>query len=183
MIGSTSGRRLVRVTLVRGLRHRSLGPIRRTFNCHSLVSTFNLARRRITAHVNGSHATIAGTLHLLGLGSGRLRTLHGNLVATNRTEALVAIRSGRLHRGVLATTRGNTSIHRLREVSRLTGGSRGAIGGARGGGLCDRIRLSLGDRLRQGIGVAPANGNGNALAIRFCDSRRLRTFTGTLYRG
>lgn len=95
VIGSCSSTGVVRVTLVRGVRHRSLGPVRRTRNLHHLVRRFGLARRRATRGMNHDHDTIAGVLHLLGLPRRMRGRVVGNILAVNRTGRLLKLPGAR----------------------------------------------------------------------------------------
>lgn len=172
-------------TLVRGLRHRSLGTMRRTRNVGALVSAFNFARRRTTRGLKGSHATIAGSLELLGLPSDINSLLGSNGVSVNRTETLLTIRSRtRVGDVTSAVIGGNVSIHRARQ---LTGGTKGnnATTMGEGGGhsaFCSRIRLTLTKILTHEIGMCGNGNSNNDVRVRFFNgsslgglTRRLRT--------
>lgn len=168
VIHSLGRRRVVRVTILRGLRERSLAPLRRTRTCGALVRGLGLARTRISRHLKGSHPCVTGCLHLLDLPGTIGSFLRGNDLSVKRTEALLSMGSGG---GLITLTRGaigrNLAIHRLRDVIGRVGNrgsGRGGIEGPTGLSPClGRDRRLLHRGFDAGITVGDdrgANGNG-----------------------
>lgn len=95
---SSSG--MFRLTLVRGLRESSLSPVRRTGNCGRLLADQDLARRRLTGVLSGSHSTVTGALELVSLPMRIRRVVRRKLLATNRTHTVLTIPSRRKEVGL-----------------------------------------------------------------------------------
>lgn len=186
MVGGLAGRRVVRVSLVRGVRERSLGPVRRTLTCGHLLRRFGLGRSSITREMSGDEATIAGSVHLLGLGRGMRRVIVSRVLAANRTETLLKVRS-----------RGRRCIMTRRVFSRGLDieSARGLIGSLRGGGggagsrgpigprvrtVCGSLRRGLGGGVKAGILVGEGGRGSKGVRVRCCSRSRLSEVMGVL---
>lgn len=182
-VHATSSRGIVRVTLVRGVRHRSLGSLRVTLTCRRLVRRCRLARRHLDRHVNGGQAAVTGCLHLLGLPTPVRMTLGGGRVSVKRTHTLLALRSpgGRVHVFGRAITR-KCSIHGIRRVmgtltgNRDVGDKKGAVstGNARLSRRCSVLRGRLYGFFKAGMRLSYAGGKGKGVDVPFGDSTSLR---------
>ncbi len=113
------------LTLIRGLRQRSVGYFRITSNVGQLVASYRLARYRITAQLNCSRSTITGGLHLLHLTPRRQRVLLTTNLARHRTHTLLQLSATTTHQLTLThVTRKGLAITRDRHLIRsvLTNG-------------------------------------------------------------
>lgn len=163
---------VVRITVLRGLRQRSLAPLRRTRNCRALVGGLGLARISITRQLNGDHPCVTGRLHLLGLPRSIGKVLRRKLVSVKRTHALLNLGSRSLvDRLTGQTTRRNVAIQRLRLLIRRLGGPNSITGGGGGGGgragpMCvGRDRRHLVSGFKASMRVSDGN-RGNGVRVR-----------------
>lgn len=188
-VHATSSRGIVRVTLVRGVRHRSLGSMRVTLTCRRLLRRCKLARRHLDRHINGGHAAVTGCLHLLGLPTPIRVKLRGGRVSVKRTHTLMALNSPGLRIGVFRRVlRRKCSMHGIRRVMGSLDRNRD-IGDNNHGvtpghtGLPRRFGV-LGRRLSNffdaGIRLAYSRGKGNGVDVPFGGRRRLRHVVNVL---
>lgn len=171
--------RVVRITILRGLRHRSLAPLRRTRTCRSLVSHLRLARTRITRGLNGDQPCVTGCLQLLKLPRPIGSVLRSRHLSVKRTHALLKLGSRQTLIGLTRHTIGRgLAIQRLRRLITRRGraiGSTGPTGGgtAIGGPTCiHRTRRRLRDQFNAGIIVA-TNGQNNGIRVPCASSSSL----------
>lgn len=180
VVGGLAERRVVRVSLVRGVRERSLGPVRRTLTFGQLLARFGLGRSRMTRQISGDEATIAGTVQLLGLGRGMRRVIVSRVLAAKRTHTLLKVRSRRrrcvVTRGVFSRGLDIQSARGL--MGDLRG--RGGGGGRRGRGvspglrtICRSLRRRVGNVLKAGMYVGRGSTGGKGLRVRCCSRSRL----------
>lgn len=176
-MGRFARRRVIRVSLVRGVRERGLGPVRRTVTCGELLGRFGLGRSRITRQISGDEATIAGSVELLGLGSEIRRVVVSSVVDANRTETLLTVRSRRrrcvLTGGVFSR---GLDIHRARGLIGTLGGPGGRRGGPRMRGrfMCAGLRRRVGDLVNAGMDIRTGTGKGKGVRVRCCSPSSLR---------
>lgn len=182
-VHATSSRGMVRVTLVRGVRHRSLGSLRVTLTCRRLLRRCTLARRQLDRHMKGGHAAVTGCLHLLGLPTRVRMTLGGHRVSVKRTHTLLSLSSPGARVHVFGRVRSrNCSIHGIRRVigtlddNRAISDNKGGVGPGNSG-LSRRCAL-LRDRLykffNSGMRLSYATGKGNGVDVPFGGRRSLR---------
>lgn len=169
-------RRVVRLTILRGLRHRSLAPVRRTTTCRLLVRGLGIARRRLTGHLKGDEPRVTGRVHLLSLPPGVRNLVSSKGVSVNRNETLLNLQGGRglrtLIRGAIGS---NLGIHRLRRLVRRLGSISHRAGGPtiRGSVFVGRHRSSLERQFKAAIRVG-RSGGGKGVRVRFFSGRSLR---------
>lgn len=155
VVGGVSSRSSTILTLLRGLRERSLGFVRRTVNCRGLVGRRRFARRRLTRGLNGGRSAVTGGLEVLELpGDMGVGLMRGGL-ARERTETLLGLPARRL-------------VGRI--LSGMVGG-RLAMGGARG------VVGSLLRRLRDPRSSSGGRGVGKAVNVEVCLGAVGRTFS------
>lgn len=186
LIHSCDSRRATRVTLVRGLRHRSLGPLRRKLTCRQVVDRCRFARRGVTGLVNGDHSCIAGVVQLLRLSRRMGDLLLRQGLATKRTHPLLKLRAPT--RRVALThqvIRRSLSTQHVRRVLHHRGSKRGQ-GPTSGTSTClHTLRRSLIGTMKSHMGVGIKGKGGdreNAVSVSFGDSGRFRHVAGLLGR-
>lgn len=117
------------LSLVRGLRQRSLGFFRRTRTIRELIRGCSVDHRRTTSGLNETRSALSGGLELLQLPRRVQCAVRGTKLARHRTETLLALRGSIRHRETLRVVASQRlGIRRDRHLVRRVLGHEGGGG-------------------------------------------------------